>query len=242
MSRSRCRNLSLKPFPGPGPAGDFFSALGNNQSLNGTNKGDWLMEKPATTAGPINGMIARRWSPRAFDPEKPVTKGQITALCEAARWAPSCFGDEPWRYVVFDRGSDATAWEAALACLAEKNQRWARNAPLLFLAVAAEQFSRNGKPNRWGQYDTGAASENLCLQATAMGLATHQMGGFDADGARRRFAIPDEFTPMAMIAVGHPADVGTLDEEFRTAEQAERSRSPLQQRFFAGRWGAGMDT
>lgn len=198
------------------------------------------MDKHAQTSVPIHDLIAARWSPRALDPDAPLSPEQITALLEAARWAPSCFGDEPWRYVVCHRPDTPDAWQAALDCLAEKNQRWARNAPLLLVATAAAQFRKNGKPNRWGQYDSGAASENLCLQATALGLAAHQMGGFDADQAREAFAIPDGFTPMAFIAVGKPAPLDTLEEDFREAETAARRRSPLGEICFAGKWGQAV--
>ena len=105
-------------------------------------------------------------------------------------------------------------------------------------AVADSRFSRNGKPNRWGQYDTGAASENLCLQATALNLVAHQMGGFDRARLAERFEIPERFTPMAMIAVGHPADPSTLPEDRQEDERARRSRRPLEDIAFHGHWGA----
>ncbi|ALP52976.1 nitroreductase [Candidatus Tenderia electrophaga] len=198
------------------------------------------MEKPAQTSVPIHALIAARWSPRALDPDASLSAEQVTALLEAARWAPSCFGDEPWRYVVCHKADDPQAWASALACLAEKNQRWAGAAPLLLIANAASHFHKNDKPNRWGQYDTGAASENLCLQATALGLAAHQMGGFDQDKARQTFNIPEQYTPMAVIAVGKPAPAQALDEEFRQAETAPRRRRPLGEICFAGRWGEAL--
>lgn len=198
-----------------------------------------MSDKIANTAAPVHELIARRWSPRAFDTGRPVAPEQLLALLEAARWAPSCFGDEPWRYVVCDKSRNAAAWERALACLTEKNRRWARNAPLLILSTADSEF-QTGKSNRWGQHDTGAASENLCLQATAMGLAAHQMGGFDAQAARAVFGIPPRYACMAFIAVGHPADPATLDEDLRATELGQRSRKPLAERFFDGAWGRGM--
>jgi len=198
------------------------------------------MEKIAQTEAPIHELIARRWSPRAIDPDRAVPHDHLLSLLEAARWAPSCFGDEPWHFLVCDREADRGAWDAALSCLTEKNQSWARRAPLLIVAVAAAAFHATGKPNRWGQYDTGAASENLCLQATALGLAVHQMGGFDVDRARRSFGIPEEYTPMAFIAVGFPGDPAVLQESLRERELAERERRPLAETCFAGRWGQGL--
>ena len=140
-----------------------------------------MLEKPAVTRPPIAELIARRWSPRAMDSTQPVSRDHLLALLEAARWAPSCFGDQPWRYLVWDRFRDPAGWQQAFECLAEGNQSWVQNAPVLLLAVAAPAFGHNGQPNRWAQYDTGAASENLCLQAAALGLVAHQMGGFNPE-------------------------------------------------------------
>lgn len=196
-----------------------------------------MSEKPAATRYPIHDIIARRWSGRAFDPSQGVPQEQLVALLEAARWAPSCFGDQPWRFLVWDRFRDEASWRRAFACLAEGNQAWVKNAPVLLLATANSAFRHNGKPNRWGQYDTGAASENLCLQAVALGLMAHQMGGFDAEKIRQEFSIPEAFACMAMIAVGHPADADMLTGELKEAELAPRSRAPLGELFFEGGWG-----
>ncbi len=200
-----------------------------------------MIEKKAVTQVPINDLLARRWSGRAFDPERLLDRDQILALLEAARWAPSCYGEQPWRYVVCDRGANRPAWERALGCLSEGNRGWAQNVPLLLLAVAHEHFvSRDGN-NRWSQYDTGAASENLCLQATSMGLMAHQMGGFDSELALQVFAIPAGHVAMAMIAVGYPLPLAAMTDEQRQRAQAERARWPLGELFFDGGWGQAYD-
>ena len=124
------------------------------------------MQKPATTQVSINEVIAQRWSPRAFDATKFVSHEQVIALLEAARWAPSCFGDQPWRFIVWNKSTDAEAWQQAFDTLAPSNQTWVKSAPLLILVCADTLFGHNQTPNRWGQYDTGAAAENLCLQAS----------------------------------------------------------------------------
>jgi nitroreductase len=196
------------------------------------------MVKRAQTLVPIHDLIAQRWSGRAYDANQPVESRLLIALLEAARWAPSCYGEEPWRYLVWDRFQDPDGWQKAYACLTEGNRLWVKNAPLLLLSIASPNFSKNGKPNRWAQHDTGAASENLCLQAAGMGLMAHQMGGFDAALASSQFEIPEKYTCMAMIAVGHPAQAAILeDEKLRAQEQAGRSRQPLGERFYAGSWG-----
>ncbi len=200
-----------------------------------------MADKPAHTRVPIDNLIARRWSGRAFDRNSPVSRVHLTALLEAARWAPSCNGDQPWRYIVWDRFTDGESWHKAFECLSEGNRAWVKNAPLLLLATAHRIFDHNGKPNRWGQYDTGAASENLCLQAVALGLMAHQMGGFDAEKVRTTFHVPDQFDCMAMIAVGHPADPDILDSPYRERELAERARKPLEELFFEGAWQKTID-
>ena len=196
-----------------------------------------MTNKRADTLVPIHDLLARRWSGRAFDPDKPVKRAQLVAMLEAARWAPSCAGEEPWRYIVWDRGSNELGWESAFDCLSPGNQLWAVAAPILILSLAATKSSHGGKPNRWAQHDTGAASENLCLQAVAMGLHAHQMGGFDMRRVVRSFAVPKEFTPMAMVAVGHPGLAQNLDTELRDRELGARGRSSMNERFFENRWG-----
>ena len=200
------------------------------------NTNEMIMEKLAITHVSIHELLAKRWSPRAFDPTKLVTQAKLLALFEAARWAPSCYGDQPWRYIVCNKDTNGAAWQAALKCLSEGNQSWAKNAPVLALAVSDSMFERNSNPNRWGQYDTGAASMSLCLQATAEGLIVHQMGGFDPDKARCAFSVPERYTPMAMMAIGYHADVNALSEVARERELRPRSRRPLTESFFDGRW------
>ncbi|AKR43595.1 nitroreductase family protein [Methylophilus sp. TWE2] len=194
------------------------------------------MQKPAITQQPIHELIANRWSGRAYDASKPVTKDQVVSLLEAARWAPSCFGDQPWRYVVCNKNENSQAWQAAYDCLVPGNQSWAVNAPLLLLICADTLFSHNDKPNKWAPYDTGAATENLCLQATALGLMAHQMGGFDADKARTTFNVPERYQILAMVTVGYQAEVESLSGETKERETAPRSRKPLNELFFNGQW------
>ncbi len=195
------------------------------------------MKKPAITQTPIHELIAARWSGRAYDATRPVSQTQVIALLEAARWAPSCFGDQPWRLIVWDKNTDAASWQQAFDCIVPGNQSWVVDAPVLVLAIADSLFTHNGKPNRWAQYDTGAAVENLCLQAEALGLMAHQMGGFDPDKARTAFGIPEQYTPMAMVSVGYPAAPATFSAEVAERENAPRSRRPLGELFFSGSWG-----
>ena len=196
-----------------------------------------MFRKNVETQEQINEFIANRWSGRAYDEKKPVEHQHIISLLEAARWAPSCFGEEPWRYIVCDKTSNEVAWEKAFSCLSEGNQSWAANAPVLILALANSIFSHNKNPNRWSQYDTGAASMSLCVQATSMDLMVHQMGGFSAEKAAELFSIPDQFISMAIMAVGYQLAEDEITGEMMERESSQRQRNPLAEQFFDGEWG-----
>ena len=198
------------------------------------------MDKSAKTSQPINELLAKRWSPRAFDPEAKISAEHKLALVEAARWTPSSYGDEPWAYVLCDRHSDPEGFQRAKDCLVEFNQMWAGNATLLILAVAKQTFRSNDKPNRHGQYDTGAASLALVLQAEALGLRAHQMAGFDAAKAKADFNVPDGYDCIAMIAVGTQVSADRLPDDMRDGELAERKRLDVSENFFAGKWGVSL--
>ena len=199
-----------------------------------------MQDRLAQTSKPIHDLLARRWSPRAFDPNRPVSRDQLRTLLEAGRWAPSCNGDEPWRYLIWDKGRDPAGWQKAFECLSENNKKWVKNVPLLMLSCAGSTFEATGKPNRWTQHDTGAASVSMALQAVAMGLIIHQMGGWDVEKARAAFAIPPEYTPMAMIAVGYQASPDILDDETKAKELRPRARKSVAERFYEGGWGKGI--
>lgn len=197
-----------------------------------------MQDRRAMTSVTINELAARRWSPRAFDAQRGVTPAQVTALIEAARWAPSCFGAEPWRFLLWNRATDPAGWQQAFDCLSDNNRKWVKNVPLLLLSCAGATFENNGQPNRWAHYDTGMAALSLTLEAVAQGLVAHQMGGFDIAKTRAAFAIPEDFMPMAMIAVGYQAAPETIeDEETRQKELKPRGRKAVTERFFGGSWG-----
>ncbi|HYC44303.1 MAG TPA: nitroreductase family protein [Burkholderiales bacterium] len=196
-----------------------------------------MNDRVALTSVPIHELLATRWSPRAYDVDRPVPREALAALLEAARWAPSCNGDQPYRYLVWDKSRDPEGWQKAFECLSENNRKWVKNVPVLMLSCAGSKFAHNGKPNRYGPHDTGAASVCLALQGTALGLAVHQMGGYDAAKAREAFAVPEEYTPMAMIAVGYQASPDVLDDETKAKELRPRSRKPIAELFFEKGWG-----
>src|SRR5881394_2967613 len=135
------------------------------------------MEREVDVRHPIHELLRRRWSPRAFDPNKPVESEKLRACFEAARWAPSSFNEQPWSFIVATRDKPQE-YAKLLACLVEKNQSWARSAPVLMIGATSLLWARNGKPNRHAFYDLGQAVAHLTVQATAQGLYLHQMAGF----------------------------------------------------------------
>lgn len=195
-------------------------------------------DRRAHTLQPIHDLLAERWSPRAFA-DRAVTHEMLGSLLEAARWAPSCFNDQPWYFVFGHKGEseDGDAWNKAYDCLVEANQVWAQHAPVLGLSIARTRFTFNGNENRFAAYDTGAATFALTVQAQARGLFVHQMGGFDAEAAKRAFQIPDVHTPMAAIAIGYMGDAKSLEGELAEREGAPRERRALGETVFGGTWG-----
>lgn len=193
------------------------------------------MEKVATTDHPIHELLHRRWSPLGFA-DRPVEAAKLLSVLEAARWAPSSFNEQPWSLILATKDNPAE-FERLLACLVEGNQQWAKDAPVLMLSVAKLQFSRNDKPNRHAQHDVGLAVGNLVIQATALGLVVHQMAGFHVEKARETFAIPEGYEPVAAIALGYPGDPNDLPERLRERELTARTRKPLAEFIFSGKWG-----
>ena len=200
-----------------------------------------MFEKKAHTSVPINELLANRWSGRAYDPNKPVSQTDIKSLIEAARWAPSCYGDEPWRFIVCDKTTNPDAWQKAFACLMEGNQAWAKDAPVLMVGIADTLLSKNDKANRWGQFDTGAATMSLCVQATELGLMVHQMAGYFEDKARDIFHIPEQFIPLSMFTVGCQLPIDDMPEATKERELSERMRSEPGEKFFNGDWGKPIE-
>jgi nitroreductase len=195
-----------------------------------------MKSKIADTKIQINELISRRWSPRIFDPEKKVTNEQLLKICEAARWAPSCANEQPYKYIIWNRFTNEVDFMKAFETLDDWNQKWVKNCPILMVALADKQFS-NGDFNRWAEYDTGSASENICLQATDLGLFAHQMGGFDQKAISVKFDIPPRYVPMAMIAIGHKSwDFSLVYEKHQKTEVADRTRKPLSNNFFNSKW------
>ena len=193
------------------------------------------MHKRAPTDFPVHDFVSERWSPRAFS-DKPVAARYSASLFEAARWAPSSSNEQPWAYIVATR-DDTENFAKLVEVLVPANSIWAKHAPVLALAVAHLTFTKHGTPNRNAQYDVGAASAWLTMEATSRGLLVHQMAGYDAEKARQVFAIPEGWEPIAAMAIGYPGDATTLPENLRERETAARTRKPLAKFVMTGTWG-----
>ncbi|MGB9466233.1 MAG: nitroreductase family protein, partial [Candidatus Acidiferrum sp.] len=178
--------------------------------------------------------IRSRWSPRAFS-DKPVDREILASMFEAARWAPSSNNEQPWAYLVATKDNPED-FSKTLSVLVEFNAGWAKDAPVLVLAVSRLNFP-NGNPNRNAFYDTGAATILLSIEATARGLAVHQMAGFDHVKAKQVFEIPADCEAIAAFAIGYPGDPDSLPEKLRDREIAPRTRKPLTEFVMSGRWG-----
>ncbi|MGD1211566.1 MAG: nitroreductase family protein [Candidatus Acidiferrales bacterium] len=192
-------------------------------------------KKPASTSAPVHEIISHRWSPRAFD-SRPVEPEKLRSLFEAARWAASSYGAQPWSFIVATK-DDPENYKRVLDTFVEFNQNWAKNAPVIALSVAHHQFPHNGQPNRHAFHDVGQAAANLATQATALGLAIHQMAGIDPEKARQIFGVPEGDEVVAGIAIGYPGDPAALPDQLRERELAARERKPLSAFVFTGKWG-----
>lgn len=191
--------------------------------------------KQATPDHPVHDLVARRWSPYAFA-DRPVADADLKSLFEAARWAPSSYNEQPWRYVVATK-ADQAGYDRLLSCLVEANQAWAKVAPVLALGCSTLFFARNGKSNAAAVHDLGIASATLTMEATARGLSVHQMIGILPDKARELYRIPDGVQPLTGLAIGYAADPAGASEKLRERDLAPRSRKRLDEFVFGGDWG-----
>ena len=193
------------------------------------------MTKQAETHHAVNDLISSRWTPYGFS-DRAVSRDDLCCLLEAARWEAPSYNAQPWSYLIATR-DDAEQFQRLLACLVESNRQWAQLASALMITVAARNFSRNGKPNAAAWHDVGLASGNISLEATARGIAVHQMIGILPDVARETFGIPDDHDAVTGLAIGYAADPTSLDDSLRQRDTSPRQRKGLADFVFTGSWG-----
>ena len=173
----------------------------------------------------IESIFVERWSPRAMSGE-PIDHADMMRLFEAARWAPSTFNEQEWRFLYALR--EGPHWDDFFGLLAPPNKAWCERAALLGCVLSHGVFERNGAPNRVNVFDSGLAYMNLALQGARMGLVVHCMMGFDLDGARQVLRVPDDYNVNVMFAVGHPGDPNDLPEGYREREKPS-DRKPVEE-------------
>jgi nitroreductase len=187
------------------------------------------------TNAPLHELLVHRRSPRAFS-DRQIEPEKILSLFEAARWSPSSANEQPWRFFAATKG-DVRSYEILAGALMEKNRRWAVHAPLLLAGIVPSIYLKSGKPNRHAWYDLGQSVAHLTMQATALGLSVHQIGGFDAGKLRTELAIPEQYDVVITLAVGYADHPQTLPEDLRSREEAPRTRKPLGTMVFTETWG-----
>lgn len=191
--------------------------------------------KRANPDHPILDLHRDRWSPYAFA-DRDVSEADLRSLFEAARWAPSSYNEQPWSYVVGRKG-DPESHARVLSCLVEGNQAWAQRAPVLALGLARTRFTRNDKPNAAAEHDLGLAAGNLVVEASARGLVVHQMIGILPDRVRELYAVPEPWKPLTALAIGYRGDPADLAEALAERDRTPRTRKPLGEFVFGGRFG-----
>ena len=179
----------------------------------------------------VHQNIINRRSPVIFS-EKDIEEEKIVTLFEAAKWAPSSFNNQPWRFIYASKKHKQN-YNKLLSCLFDENIEWAKFAPLLALSIAKKIYS-NSKPNFYAQYETGMAVGNLLNQATHLGLYVHQMGGYDKNKAIENLKIPDNYEPMAMMAVGYLGEIDNFPTNLQEREKKPRTRKDLKELVFYG--------
>lgn len=178
----------------------------------------------AETVVPVNEIIATRRSPRSFDVSAEISDQDLLGILEAARWAPSAFNGQPWRFFVGKRGDEL--FNQILASLVPFNQSWAERSSALIL-VAAKTIKGDGSINPDYQFDCGLAVGQLVIETHHRGLIAHQMTGFDKAVAQAELSVPADLVPVVVIAIGKQDAPEKLSGPLLEREQAKRERLPL---------------
>jgi len=197
-------------------------------------------EKIADTTTYLNDLIARRYSPRAFDPTKSIEHDKLLSILEAARWTASSSNLQPWRFIVAPKENKAE-FDKILSVIKDGNIPWAQNAGVLMIGVI-NKYRRPDVLNRHASHDLGQAIAQMVLQALEHDIYARQMGGFYPDKAREVYNIPEQYEPFTAIAFGYKTlDLSHLTDVHRERESAIRERQPLTDMIFSGSWAQTAD-
>jgi len=160
-------------------------------------------------------LFVNRWSPRAMSGEE-ISETELMTLFEAARWSPSSFNEQPWKFLYAKR--DTKNWDVFFNLLTDGNKLWCKDAAVLIMVVGKKNFAYNNNPNKTFHFDSGAAWENLALQANIMHLVSHGMVGFDFEKAKKELDVSDDYQVLAMIAIGKPGKKENLPPQLQKVE------------------------
>lgn len=196
------------------------------------------MQNPTNNKFPILDALSQRWSPRAYS-EKPVEREKLQSIFEAARWAPSARNEQPWRFIVGQKGDGS--WEKIFESLVEWNQQWTIRAPVLVLNLGKKVYDYNNLANDTYQYDTGQAVAMMVTESVNQGLIGHQMSGFIPEKVIELFQIPDDYHPISVSAFGYYGNPDLLPLEMNKSEFEERKRRPLDETVFSGKFGEAFE-
>lgn len=168
--------------------------------------------------------------------DKPVEREKLNSLFESARWAPSSFNEQPWRFLYAEKENEYE-FKNFVSAINDHNRKWASKAPVLILSIAKTNLSHIDHQNKYAFYDVGQAVAMLALQATDLGLYLRQMAGFHPEIARQNLSIPDGYEPVSMIALGYPGEVSEdTDERLAWKQNHKRTRKPLSEIVKSGSW------
>jgi nitroreductase len=196
------------------------------------------MIKQAGTDHPVHEIIRHRWSPYRFT-QRRVSDEDLHALFEAARWAPSSYNEQPWRYIVARR-EQPEEFNKLVSCLEDSNQTWAQHASVVALAFARTTFERNGKVNKAAFHDLGAAASFMSFEATSRGIAVHQIIGLHPDVVNENYEVPEEYQVLTALAIGYADLSPDTDGVHAERDNTARSRKKITEFVFHDDWGQAL--
>jgi nitroreductase len=198
------------------------------------------MIKKANTDHPIHELITNRWSPYKFA-DRLVSKENLLSLFEAARWAPSSYNEQPWRFIMALK-DQSQEFEKLLSCLVPANQEWAKHASALVLGVTHLVFDKNGKENKAAIHDLGAAVSHLSFEATSRGISVHQIIGIEPESAKQAYNIPNDYGVLTAFAIGYSDLSENTSDELSGRDQTPRARRKISEFVFTEKWDVGLQT
>ncbi|MBN3041123.1 MAG: nitroreductase family protein [Candidatus Omnitrophica bacterium] len=164
----------------------------------------------------VDPLFYKRWSPRSFKKNE-IPEDVLLAIFDAARWAPSCYNEQPW---VFLTSSGKKDFDLFLSLLLESNQTWACNCSLIGFILGRKKFTANKKDNPWSSFDCGAAWMSMTLQARKYGLYTHGMAGIKKEEIYKTMDIPkDDYKVICGFTLGIIEFPDNLSPELSAREQ-----------------------